>query len=134
MTSESHAQPSSVEKPAGYDDSVAKPATHPEHVPTPTFSFELRWPSGSLIKRFVDEPDQCCERFMQDMDEGIFEEIPRARTTIDGSWLEHYRLIHGTVELECGCKFSDYDIPPHATITVVLHTIVTRAEEEGIRE
>ena len=26
-----------------YDDSVAKPDSHPEHVPTPTFSFGIGW-------------------------------------------------------------------------------------------
>ena len=44
----------------------------------PTFTFDLRWCSGDLIKRFENEPDLNVERFAQDMDGGLVDGIPRA--------------------------------------------------------
>ena len=82
-------------------------------------SFDLRWPSGALIRRFENQPDESVERFTQDMDEGYIEGIPRARTDDDGNWLEHYHVAVGNEVLQCGRRFSDYDIPHDATLTVI---------------
>ena len=86
----------------------------------PTWTFELRWSSGDLLHRFVDVPDMSLETLMQYMDEGRIDEIPRARTTEAGDWLEHYELYHREVKLMEGQLLSSYDIPQEATITVVL--------------
>ena len=65
-------------------------------------------------------PDLDVERFTQDMDEGLVDGIPRAKTTICGQWLEMYALLYGNVLMDCGRKFSDYAIPHDATLTEVL--------------
>jgi hypothetical protein len=87
---------------------------------TAVFTFELRWASGNLIKRFQNVPDLQVERFTQDMDEGLIEDLPKARTTCSGEWLEHYELVYNDQVLQCGQWFSDYAIPPNAIIIVVL--------------
>jgi hypothetical protein len=89
------------------------------------FIFDLRWLSGELIGRFEVAPDGDVERFIQDMDEGLMESygIPRSKTDESGGWLEMYELLWGNVKLECGQKFSDYAIPPDATLTVVLTSL-----------
>ena len=61
----------------------------------PTFTFDLRWCSGDLIRRFENEPDLHVERFVQDMDEGKIPGIPHAKTTEGGHWLESYRVCLG---------------------------------------
>ena len=91
----------------------------------PTFTFDLRWCSGDLIKRFENEPDLNVERFEQDMDEGLVDGIPRAKTHESGEWLEHYCICHGNAILECGKCLSDYDIPRNATLTVLLVSLGT---------
>ncbi len=63
---------------------------------------------------------------MQDFDEGLFEDVPRARTDESGRWLEHYVLHWGTLEIEDGQWLSDYNMPPNTilTLTLVQHTDV----------
>ena len=65
------------------------------------------------------------ERFLQDMDEGLIDGIPHARTTESGEWLEYYCICHGITILECGKRLSDYDIPRNATLTVLLVSLGT---------
>ena len=65
------------------------------------------------------------ERFVQDMEEGLIPELPRARIREDGTWLERFHLVWNDIELRCGQKFSDYDLPPDAVLTVVHTTIST---------
>ena len=52
---------------------------------TRLFTFDLRWPSGTLIKHF-EVFDLYVERFTQDMDEGLIAGMPRAATEIAGNW------------------------------------------------
>ena len=99
----------------GYDDE--------DESKTVTFTFELRWPSGACIRRYENEADLDVERFLQHMDEGLIDGVPPAKTTIEGYWLEGYALLHGTVMIECGKKFSYYGIPHNAELTVVLLTL-----------
>ena len=84
------------------------------------WTFELRWPSGDLLKRFVDVPDMGLDTLTQYMDEGIFDDIPRVRTDCEGNMCEYYELFLGTQRLEPGQWLSSYDIPQDAWITVVL--------------
>ena len=63
------------------------------------------------------------ERFEQDMDEGLVDGIPRAKTHESGEWLEHYCICHGNAILECGKCLSEYDILRNATLTVLLVSI-----------
>ena len=88
---------------------------------TRLFSFDLRWPSGTLIKH-IEIFDISVERFKQDMDEGLIEGIPRATTDIGGNWLESYNIVWGTQVLQDGQWLSDYDIPLGATLTVLRET------------
>ena len=88
---------------------------------TRLFFFDLRWPSGTLIKH-IETFDISVERFKQDMDEGLIEGIPRATTDIGGIWLESYDIVWGTQVLQDGQWLSDYDIPLGATFTVLRET------------
>ena len=88
---------------------------------TRLFSFDLRWPSGTLIKH-IEIFDISVERFKQDMDEGLIEGIPRATTDIGGNWLESHNIVWGTQVLQDGQWLSDYDIPLGATLTVLRET------------
>ena len=58
---------------------------------TRLFTFDLRWPSGTLIRHF-EVYDLSVERFTQDMDEGLIAEMPRAATDIAGNWLGSYNI------------------------------------------
>ena len=88
---------------------------------TRLFTFDLRWPSGTLIKHF-EVFDLSVERFTQDMDEGLIAGMPRAATDIAGNWLESYYIAWGTQVLQDGQWLSDYDIPQGATLTVLRQT------------
>ena len=103
------------------EESAAGPSSAAEHVPVdaaavgsdcagdrpadPTFTFDLRWCSGRLIKRFENGPDLDVERFVQDMDEGIVDGIPHAGTTESREWLEYYCICHGNATLDCAKNF-----------------------------
>ena len=91
---------------------------------TVAFTFDLRWPSGACIRHYENVADLDVERFTQDMDEGLIDGIPRVKTDENGVWREMYALLHGDVIMECGQKFSHYEIPHNATLTVVLVTFV----------
>ena len=84
-------------------------------------SFDLRWPSGTLIKH-IETFDISVERFKQDMHEGLIEEIPRPTTDIGGIWVEFYDIVWGTQVLQDGQWLSDYDIPQGATLTLLRQT------------
>ena len=88
---------------------------------TRLLTFDLRWPSGTLIKRF-EVFDLSVERFTQDMDEGLIAGTPRAATDIAGNWLESYNIAWDAQVLQDGQRLSDYDIPQGATLTVLLQT------------
>ena len=81
------------------------------------FTFTLCWPSGEVIRSFQVDHDMCVERFIQDMDDGLMPELPLLVT-----WQQGYRLLLNDVELREGQKFSDYDLPPDAVLTVVRTT------------
>ena len=97
---------------------------------TRLFTFDLRWPSGTLIKHF-EEFDESVERFTQDMDEGLIERVPRAATDLGGNWLESYNLVWGTRVLQDGQWLSYYDIPQGATLTVLRYA-TSHASEVGV--
>ena len=81
---------------------------------TRLFTFDLRWPSGTLIKHF-EVFDLCVERFKQDMDEGRIAGIPPAATDIAGNWLKSYYIAWGTQVLQDGLWLSDYIVKePHS--------------------
>ena len=60
------------------------------------FTFQLCWVSGECIQRFQNIADLSIERLVQDMDEGLIQGLPRARTTPEGQWLEYYSLVYRT--------------------------------------
>ena len=88
---------------------------------TRLITFDLRWPSGTLIRHF-EVFDLSVEQFKQSMDEGLIEEMPRAATGIAGNRLESYNIAWGTQMLQDGQWLSDYDIPQGATLTVLRQT------------
>ena len=94
-------------------------------IPTGTRKFTLCWPSGDVIRNFPLEHDISVERFVQDMEEGLIAEIPRAKTREDGTWLESFHLLWNDIELREGQMFGDYGIPPDAVLTLVRTTIST---------
>ena len=71
---------------------------------------------------FLNYPDPTVERFAQDLDEGLIEGVPKARTTCSGEWLEHYELVYNEQVLRAGQWFIDYEISANAIIYVVLVT------------
>ena len=84
-------------------------------------TFKLRWPSGALIGEFTASG---VERFVQDLEEGLVAGVVRRRSgdeadydepTVDG----HYRLLWGTIELQDGPHFCDYNMPDGAELTLV---------------
>ena len=81
------------------------------------FTFQLCWPSGECIQRFQNMPDLSIERFVQDMDEGLIQGLPRARP--EGQWLESYSLVYRTDVMLDGKRLSDYDLEHEARLTVV---------------
>ena len=98
------------------ESSSSGPSGTAEHVrwipASPTFTFELRWAlSGDHIRTYENVPDLDVERFVQDMDEGLIDGIPHAKTTEAGDWFECYHVCLDKEILECGGRFSDYTIP-----------------------
>ena len=64
-------------------------------------------------------PDFSIERFVQDMDEGLIQGLPRARTTPEGQWLEYCSLVYRTDVMTDGTWLSDYNLEHEARLTVV---------------
>ena len=71
------------------------------------------------MQRFQNMPDLSIERLVQDMDEGLIQGLPRARTTPAGHWLESYSLVYRTDVMLDGKWLSDYDLEHEARLTVV---------------
>ena len=92
------------------------------------FTFQLCWSSGECIQRFQNIADLSIERLVQDMDEGLIQGLPRARTTREGEWLESYRLVYGTNVMRDGRRLSDYDVQHDARLTVVLEDLSDELE------
>ena len=83
------------------------------------FTFQLCWASGECIQRFQNIADLSIERLVQDMDEGLIQGLPRARTTPEGQWLEYYSLVYRTDVMSDGTWLSDYNLEHEARLTVV---------------
>ena len=93
------------------------------------FTFQLCWSSGECIQRFQNIADLSIERLVQDMDEGLIQGLPRARTTREGEWLESYRLVYGTDVMKDGTVLSDYELQPGDCLTVVLSDLSDEREQ-----
>ena len=112
------------------DEGNPQTGTVPDHrrvnfpltLPERRFHYILTWALSGRHIRDMAAPNGSvdCERLIQDMEEGLFEEwsVPKAATTENGEWLESYRAFWGDVELEAGRKFDDYPIPDGATIKI----------------
>ena len=83
------------------------------------FTFQLCWASGECIQRFQNIADLSIERLVQDMDEGLIQGLPRARTTPEGQWLEYYSLVYRTDVMSDGTWLSDYNLEHEARLTIV---------------
>ena len=83
--------------------------------------FELRWPSGNKVDRIFRE--QNVGNFIQWLDEGMFDEVPRSPVDEDGNWQDGYMLFWGTTELLCGQTFGWYGIPNGAVLTLVRESV-----------
>ena len=84
------------------------------------YSFTVRTVSGNVVYSYTG-CDLSIERLLQDFDEGLIPNVPRAACTEDGVYTEHYRLFWGTVELLDGQRFGDYEnFPESAVLTVVV--------------
>ena len=79
---------------------------------------QLCWPSGHCIQRFENIADIPIPRLLQDMDVGLIQGLPGARTTSEGEYLEYYSLVYG-INVMSGGSLSDYNLEPDARLTVV---------------
>jgi hypothetical protein len=85
---------------------------------------DLYWLSGIFVGRFR-VPESCTddvERFMQNLDEGLVDGVPKAQTSAEGHWLESYVLVCDGSILRDGRKFSEC-IRPGSSIQLVLQLV-----------
>ena len=94
----------SMETSPGQSDCVEQPATDASK--ERHYSFLVYTIGGRCVFQYAGK-DLSLERLVQDFDEGYIDDVPKARTTESGEWLESYRLFWGDIELVDGKHLSD---------------------------
>ena len=81
--------------------------------------FWLIWPGGARITSITLAGESRVDQFVQELEEGLVDDIPRCLTSLEGHWLEGYALhtVDG-IELLDGRRFCDYNIAQHGSVVL----------------